>query len=161
MTLSLIVAVAQNQVIGRDGELPWHLRADLQRFKAITMGHHILMGRATYDSIGRLLPGRTTVILSRQDDYVVDGALVAGSLDEALQLSRQDSEVFVVGGQSLYQSALPRADRLYLTRVLASVRGDVFFPELDLQNWLLTETESHPADAENDHAYRFEVYDRQ
>ena len=160
MKLSVIVAVAENHVIGREGALPWHLRADLQRFKRITIGHHLIMGRSTYESIGRLLPGRTTIILSRQDGYAVEGALVASSLADACQLASQDSEAFVVGGSSVYAAALPLAERLYLTRVLAHVDGDVHLPELDLQQWQLLESELQEADEQNDHACRFEIHQR-
>ncbi len=161
MKLSLIVAISNNGVIGYQGQLPWHLSADLQRFKRITMGHHIIMGRATYESIDRLLPGRTTVILSRQPDYMIPGALVAGDLEQACTLANGDDEVFIIGGSSVYKSALGIVDRIYLTRVLADVEGDTFFPPLDLSSWQRVESEDHPADDRNDHDYLFEVYDRE
>ena len=160
MKLSLIVAISNNGVIGHQGQLPWHLSADLQRFKRITMGHHIIMGRATYESIDRLLPGRTTVILSRQPDYAVPGALVAGDLEQACILASGDDEAFIIGGSSVYESALGIVDRIYLTRVRADVEGDTFFPPLDFSGWQLVDSEEHPADDRNDHDYLFEVYDR-
>jgi dihydrofolate reductase len=160
MKLSLIVAISNNGVIGHQGQLPWYLSADLQRFKRITMGHHIIMGRATYESIDRVLPGRTTVILSRQPDYAIPGALVAGDLKQACTLASGDDEAFIIGGSSVYESALGIVDRIYLTRVRADVEGDTFFPPLDFSGWQLVESEEHPADDRNDHDYLFEVYDR-
>jgi dihydrofolate reductase len=133
--LSVIAAVADNGVIGRDNTLPWHLPEDLKRFKALTMGHHILMGRKTYESLGRLLPGRTTVIVSRNPQYKVAGALVADSLPQALALCGDDAEVFVIGGNELYQAALPLADKLYLTRVHQDFSCDTYFPSYDATRW--------------------------
>jgi len=162
MKLSILVAVSENGVIGRKGELPWHLSADLRRFKRLTMGHTIVMGRKTWESIGRPLPGRRMVVVSRQADYLASGASVVTSLEEAYQ-SAQDAgeeEVFVIGGAEIYRLALPQADRLYLTRVLAQVEGDTFFPELDLASWKRLESESHLSDAKNDYAYRFEILER-
>ena len=160
MKLSLIVAISNNGVIGHQGQLPWHLSADLQRFKRITMGHHIIMGRVTYESIDRLLPGRTSVILTRQQDYAIEGALVAGSIGVACDLAAADEEAFIIGGSSVYESALDIVERIYLTRVLADVQGDTFFPPLELVKWQLVESEELSADDRNDHDYRFEIYDR-
>jgi dihydrofolate reductase len=133
--LSIIAAVADNGVIGRDNTLPWHLSEDLKRFKALTMGHHILMGRKTYESLGRLLPGRTTVVISRNPQYQVAGALVAGSLPQAIALCGDDGEVFVIGGNELYKAALPLADKLYLTRIHREFAGDAYFPAYDAAQW--------------------------
>jgi dihydrofolate reductase len=134
--LSVIAAVARNGVIGRDNDLPWRLPEDLKRFRALTMGHHIIMGRKTYDSLGRLLPGRSTVIVSRNPDYAVPGAIVAGSLKQALQAcGDDDEEVFVIGGAQLYREALPLADRLYLTWIEQDFEGDAHFPPLDIGQW--------------------------
>jgi dihydrofolate reductase len=160
MKLSLIVAISNNGVIGHQGQLPWHLSADLQRFKRITMGHHIIMGRVTYESIDRLLPGRTSIILTRQQDYAIEGALVAGSITAACDLAAADEEAFIIGGSSVYESALDIVDRIYLTRVLADVQGDTFFPPLELAEWKRVESEDWSADDRNDHDHRFEVYDR-
>ena len=160
MKLSLIVAISNNGVIGHQGQLPWHLSADLQRFKRITMGHHIIMGRVTYESIDRLLPGRTSIILTRQQDYAIEGALVAGSIRVACDLAAADEEAFIIGGSSVYESALDIVERIYLTRVLADVQGDTFFPPLELVKWQLVESEELSADDRNDHDYRFEIYDR-
>ena len=122
--VSLIAAVAANGVIGRDGSMPWHLPEDLKRFKALTMGHAIVMGRKTYDSIGRLLPGRRTIIVTRQRDYRIDGAEVVHSVDAAIALARDDDEVFVIGGGETYVQALPPADRLLITEIDAPPPGD-------------------------------------
>ncbi|MCC7475434.1 MAG: dihydrofolate reductase [Pirellulales bacterium] len=167
MRISIIVAVAENGVIGRGGELPWRLSADLKRFKQLTMGHTIIMGRRTWESIGRPLPGRRTVVVSRQPGYEVndevgDAVAVATSLPNALKLAEQagDTEAFIVGGAEMYGEGLPRADRLYLTRVQARVDGDTLFPSYDATCWNRTSTEHHPADAKNQFAVDFEQYDR-
>jgi len=133
--LSLIVAVADHGVIGINNRMPWHLPEDLKRFKALTMGHHIIMGRKTYESLGRLLPGRTTVIVTRNPEYAVEGALIAHSLDEALALCADDSEPFLIGGAQLYKAGLARATEIYLTRVHADFAGDAYLPEFDLSAW--------------------------
>lgn len=158
--LSLIVAISENYVIGREGQLPWHLSADLKRFKKLTMGHHIVMGRKTYDSIGRQLPGRTSVVLTRQTDWSVEGVLTATGLETALELAGDDEEVFIIGGSQIYQLALPLVERLYVTRVQASVSGDTYFPEITSEQWQLEQTDSFSADEKNDHDYSFLVYSR-
>jgi dihydrofolate reductase len=160
MRLSLIVAVSENNVIGRGGRLPWHLSADLKRFKRLTMGHHMIMGRKTFESIGRLLPGRITVVLTRQAAYPAEGAMVAGSLDEALSRISGDGEVFIIGGAELYRSALHRVSRIYQTVVHAQVEGDTCFPEVDWTHWLWLEDVRFAADEDNDYDYSFRVYDR-
>lgn len=141
--LALVVAVSANGVIGRDGGLPWHLPEDLRHFRRVTIGHAIIMGRRTWDSIGRPLPRRRSIVVTRQRGLEIPGCEVAHSLDEAIALARAggDAEPRVVGGAALYQAALPLATRLYLTRVLREVQGDTFFPELDLARW--QETERH------------------
>ena len=135
MKLSVIAAIASNGVIGRDNSLPWHIPEDLRHFKALTMGHHLIMGRKTYESLGRLLPGRTTVIVSHNQDYRVPGAIVTSSLLQAVEACGGDEEVFIVGGAQLYREALPLADKLYLTLVDAEFSGDVFFPPYDQAQW--------------------------
>jgi len=136
MTLTLVAAVGGNGVIGRGGDLPWPRTGDLAHFRALTMGHVLLMGRTTYDSIGRPLPGRTTVVLTRQADWSAPGVRVAHDLESALALTRTlDGEVFVVGGAQLYTATLPIADRLVLTRVEQSPPGDTFFPHVDWSVW--------------------------
>jgi dihydrofolate reductase len=158
--ISLIVAMARNRVIGADNKIPWHLPNELKLFKRLTMGHHIIMGRKTYESIARLLPGRTTVIVTRQRDYAVPGALVTHSVDEALKACKGDDEVFVIGGADLFRETLLTADRLYLTTVDAEPAGDTFMPELDPTGWNEISTESFDKDDKHEHAYRLTVYDR-
>jgi dihydrofolate reductase len=164
MRISIIAAIAENGVIGREGKLPWHLSDDLRRFKRLTMGHTIVMGRRTWESIGRPLPGRRMVVVSRQANYRTDAddVEVATSLDEALgkAATAGDEETFIIGGAELYRESLTRADRMYFTCVLADVAGDTYFPDFDWDDWCLVEAEEHQADANNDHPYSFEVYDR-
>jgi len=166
MKLTLIVAVSENGVIGRDGDLPWRLSADLKRFKHVTMGHVMLMGRKTWESIGRPLPGRTSIVISRQADFQTgfDDVPVAVNLDEALSKARSAAadanEVFVIGGAKFYEMTLPRADRLLLTRVLADVEGDVVFPPVDWGEWRLMSEKQHPADEKNEFAHTYQVFER-
>jgi dihydrofolate reductase len=158
--ISLIVAMAKNRVIGADNRIPWHLPNELRLFKSLTMGHHIVMGRRTYESINRLLPGRTTVIVTRQRGYQVPGAIVAHSVKDALDAARDDSEIFVIGGADLFRETLPVADRLHLSVVDAEPAGDTFMPELDLSAWREASSQSFQADEKHAHAYRYSVYDR-
>jgi dihydrofolate reductase len=144
--LSIIVAVAHNGVIGVNNTLPWHLPEDLKRFRALTMGHHIIMGRKTYDSLGRLLPGRTTVIVTRNENYKVEGALVAHSLEAAIALCEDDEEMFLIGGAELYQTGLKLAHKLYITEIELDVAGDAFFPKLVSTEWQETEREAHTSE---------------
>lgn len=142
-TLSLIVTVAHNRVIGINNTLPWHLPEDLKRFRALTTGHHIIMGRKTYESLGRLLPGRTTVIVTRNKGYQLAGALIAHSLAAAIALCENDDEVFLIGGAELYQDGLRYAHKLYITEIELEVAGDAFFPVIDLHEWQETLREAH------------------
>jgi dihydrofolate reductase len=142
-TLSIIVAVANKQVIGLNNTLPWHIPEDLKRFRALTMGHHIIMGRKTFESLGRLLPGRTTVIVTRNKHFKVEGALIAHSLQAALLLAAGDAEPFLIGGAELYKDGLQLANKLYLTEVHAEFAGDAFFPEIDASDWQLCEKKDH------------------
>ena len=136
MKISLIVAMASNRVIGLNNKMPWHLSADLKKFKQITMGSPILMGRKTYESIGKPLPGRTNIIISRNTDYQQAGCLVFNNLETALQsASELTNELFVIGGSDLYQTLLPLADKLYLTLINQAFEGDTYFPEIDLNEW--------------------------
>jgi dihydrofolate reductase len=129
------VAIARNGVIGSQGKLPWHIPEDLQRFRALTMGHHIIMGRRTYQSIGRLLPGRTSVIVTRNPGFSVPGAVMAASVEQAITQCAGDEEVFVIGGAEIYRAALPAADRIYLTDIKSDVKGDTRFPDFDRGGW--------------------------
>lgn len=158
--LSLIVAMAKNRIIGADGRIPWHLPNELQLFKSVTMGHHIVMGRKTYESINRLLPGRTTVIVTRQRDYAIPGAKIAHTLEDAIAQCAGDSEIFVIGGGELYRAAMPLADRLYLTVVDAEPAGDTQMPAFNPAQWRLHSTQQFRKDERHAHGYRFEVHDR-
>ncbi len=135
-TITIVVAVAANGVIGREGGMPWRLPGEQARVKKLTMGHVLVMGRRTFDSIGRALPGRTTVVVTRQPDWQAEGALVAGSVDAALEIAaRHDREVFVFGGAEIYAAAIPRADRMVVTWVDQEPAGDTTFPEVDWDQW--------------------------
>lgn len=157
--ISIIAAMGQAHVIGFQGKLPWHLPADLRYFKAYTTGKTIVMGRKTFDSIGRPLPNRRNVVVTRQSDWAHVGCEVLHSLD-ALQAQHDTSEQVIIGGATLYQQALPWADRLLLTRIDAAFEGDTYFPEWDASVWQLSSSEAHQPDDKNPYAYRFEVYDR-
>ena len=165
MQLSIIVAVAENGVIGRNGDLPWRLSADLRRFKQTTMGHAMIMGRKTWESIGKPLPGRKSIVVSRDESYDTgfDEVSVVTNLDDALADARsaeQADEAFVIGGAGIYEICLPRADRLYLTRVHATVEGDVRLPAIDWDQWQLCEAEGHPADEKNDYSHTYQLWQR-
>lgn len=158
--LSLIVAMTENGVIGRGGDMPWRMSDDLRRFKRITLGHHIVMGRKTYDSIGRPLPGRTSIVISRQATYADPQVRAARSLDEALQLASGDHEVFITGGSQIFAMALPHVDRMYLTRIHCELDGDTHFPDVDWSRWRLIEQQTHRADDRNQYDYSFQTYER-
>jgi dihydrofolate reductase len=158
--VSLIVAVAKNGVIGANNGIPWRLPAEQQLFKRVTMGHHIVMGRKTYESIGRLLPGRTTVIVTRQRGYSVPGAVVVHSLREALAAAANDDEVFVIGGAELFKEALPIASRIHLSVVDAEPPGDTFMPPFDERDWTETKSEHHPPDDRHVYGYTYRLLER-
>ena len=168
MRISIIAAVAENGVIGRSGALPWRLSSDLQRFKQLTMGHTVIMGRRTWESIGRALPGRRMVVVSRQPGYRVgiEEVRVAASIKDALDIAEAagEEEAFIIGGAELYREAFPMADRLYLTIVMADVEGDTFFPlkvdEFEWDSWVCLENETHEADAQNDYPFMYSVFHR-
>lgn len=153
--LSIIVAVANHNVIGINNTLPWHLPEDLKRFRALTTGHHIIMGRKTYESLGRLLPNRTTVIVTRNKNYQIEGALIAHNLQAALALC-DDNEPFLIGGAELYKEGIQLANKLYLTEVHADFKGDAFFDQIDLARWHEVGREKHIA--ENGLQYSYVCY---
>ena len=161
MTVSIIVAMTADRVIGRDNTLPWRLPADLRRFKRLTLGHHLVVGRKTWESIGRPLPGRKMVVITRQRDFRADGVEVVHSVDDALAVAREngEDEVFIAGGEEIYRQTLARAHRLYLTRVHATIEGDAFFPEYDAAAWTEVEREDRAADEKNPHAFSFITYE--
>jgi len=161
MIVSILAAAAENGVIGRENRLPWHLRTDLVRFRKLTMGHHVFMGRKTFDSIGKKpLTGRPTIVITRQSSYLAPGAMLAQSIEEAIALCAGDSEVFNLGGADIFAQSMPEADRIYLTRVHAMIDGDARFPFIDPRQWLLVCSEAHPADEKNDYPFTFEDYER-
>lgn len=162
MIVSLIVAIEQNRGIGYQGEVPWKLSTDLKLFRKRTMGHYLIQGRKTYESIGRPLPGRNMVVVTRQTDYQAEGCSVVHSLSQALDLARSDgeTEAFVSGGAGIYAEALPTANRIYLTRVLAEVETDVFFPEWGPNQWEVIEESEHPVGEKDQHPFIFQTLER-
>jgi len=159
--ISIIVAVSTNGVIGLDGDLPWRMPTDLKRFKRLTMGHHLVVGRRTWDEVGRPLPGRIMVVVTRDPDFHADGVTVANSLTAALHIARDDDEIFVAGGGEIYRQALPLADRMYITRVHTSIEGDTTFPEFEESEWILVEREDHLADESNPYPFSFLTYQKE
>jgi dihydrofolate reductase len=155
MRKSLVVAMARNRVIGRNNALPWRLPAELAHFKRVTMGHPIIMGRKTYESIGKPLPGRMNIVVSRNRGFVAPGCTVVDSLDRAYAAAGDADEVSIIGGTSLFEAALPAADCIHLTEVDADVEGDTWFPEFDRSQWRETQIDRHGADER--HAYAFRI----
>ncbi|HHQ4761933.1 type 3 dihydrofolate reductase [Aeromonas veronii] len=162
MKISMIAALAKKQVIGKNNLMPWHMPADLAHFKRVTLGKPVLMGRKTFESIGRPLPGRRNLVISRNPDYQAEGIEVVGSVEAALALLAGSSveELMVIGGGHLYAEMLPSADCLYLTRIDLAVEGDTRFPAFDDGQWQRIACESHPADEKNPHPYSFETWQR-
>lgn len=160
MTISLIVAVAENNVIGKNNQLAWHLPADLKLFKNLTTGHHIIMGRKTYESIGKPLPDRISVIITRQENYKAEGCIVVKSLQDAIQISKNDEEVFIIGGAEIFREAIPIADKIYLTRIHQSFEGDTFFQELDQNVWEETKRIDFNPDEKNKYPYSFCILEK-
>ena len=158
--LSILVAMAKNRVIGANNTLPWHLPADLKHFKAQTMGHHIVMGRKTYESIGKPLPGRTTVVVSRDRNLKLPGCTVVNSLEAALSACGDDTEIFVIGGAEIFAQALEFADTLYITEIKRDVAGDVSFPEFDRTEWEEISREIHHQETPEALDYHFVEYRR-
>lgn len=162
MTISCIVAVAHNRVIGRDNDIPWYLPADLQYFKKVTLGHTVVMGRNCYNSIGRPLPKRTNIIVTRDPFYISSVCPIARSIPEALKIANEkgETEVFIIGGGQIYAQTVDLWDRLYLTEVDIDVAGDIFFPEIDMKQWNLLSEELHTKDEKNEYNYVFKVFER-
>ncbi|TCS44013.1 dihydrofolate reductase [Reinekea marinisedimentorum] len=166
MRISLIWAMAENRTIGRNNKLPWHLPNDLKYFKQLTTGKAVIMGRKTYESIGKPLPNRTNIVITRDESYRAEGVHVVTSLDQAIELAEASSlvnasdEVIVMGGAEIYKLCLPRADRLYITFVHAEVAGDAFFPEFDLSQFTEIGREAFSADDSNPYNYSFAVFDK-
>ena len=160
MNISLIAAIDRGRVIGMDNAMPWHMPADLKHFKRITLGKPVVMGRKTFDSIGRPLPGRTNIIVTRDPDYRAESCVTVSSVDAALQAAEGAEEVMVIGGANLFEQLLPRATRIYLTEIKADFAGDSHFPALVPGHWLERERQDHPADASNPYPYSFVVLER-
>lgn len=158
--LSLIAAMDNNRLIGNKNDLPWRLPADLQHFKSITMGKPIIMGRKTWESLGRPLPGRKNIAITRDITYQAEGAEVVHSLEQALEQAAEADEAMIIGGANLYAQALHSVERLYLTRVDGEFEGDAWFPEIAEAEWELVASEAHEPDERNPHAYRFETWQR-
>jgi len=158
--ISLVAAMANNRVIGKDNQMPWHMPADLKHFKAVTMGHPIIMGRRTFDSLGRPLPGRLNIVVSRQLGLEIPGVVVVSSLEKAIELVHQESEVMVIGGQMLFELALPLAHKMFLTFIDTDIEGDTFFPAWDQAEWEVVSEQPHQADDKNPFNYRFVDYAR-
>lgn len=159
-TISIIVAISNNNAIGKDNQLLWHLPADLKHFKQITSGHTIIMGRKTFDSIGRPLPNRRNIVITRQSNLAIEGVEVVNSLNEALELCKAENEVFIIGGAELYRTALPLVQKIYLTTVHKAFDADAFFPEIDLKEWMETEKATHAPDEKNAFSYTFSTLER-
>ena len=160
MVLSIIAAFDLNYVIGSENKLPWHLPADLKLFKSTTMGHHVIMGRNTFESIGKPLQGRIFVVITSKEDYHPEGVLIANSLSEAIKLCGKDEEVFIIGGGQVFSEAINIADRLYITLIHHHFEGDTYFPELNLDEWKQVMREDMPANEKNAWPYSFILYER-
>lgn len=163
MKVSIIAAVSTNGVIGLNDGLPWRQSTDLKRLKALTLGHHYIQGRKTYDTVGRPLPGRINVVITRQPDFAAEGIIVVHTLEDALRVAEAagDPEAFVAGGAQIFEQALHRADKMYLTRIHAELAGDTFFPEFDdVSEWHLADAEHFDADEKNQYPYSFLTYER-
>ena len=162
MIISTIVAVAKNNVIGRNNDIPWYLPADLKYFKKTTINHHIIMGRKCFQSIGKPLPKRTNIIITRDPFFIATNCLVLNSLEEALNTAYEngEEEVFIIGGGQIYEMSKDLWDKIYLTEVDLEVEGDVFFPEIDPTAWRVLSSESHKADEKNEYDYNFKVLER-
>jgi dihydrofolate reductase len=158
--VSIIAAMDRNRLIGNKNQLPWHLPADLAHFKKVTMGKPVIMGRKTFESIGRPLPGRTNIVLTRSADFHAENVLVAQSLQQALEYSAGNDEVMIIGGSSIYELALQEADRLYMTYIQGNYQGDAWFPDFDPGQWRVIASEEHTADEKNLCDYRFVTYER-
>ncbi|NMP15939.1 type 3 dihydrofolate reductase [Thalassotalea sp. Y01] len=159
--LSMIVAHANNRVIGKDNDMPWHMPADLKYFKKTTLKKPVIMGRKTFESIGFPLPGRRNIVITRDANYQADGIETVDSVDAALALVTDVEEIMVIGGGSIYQHCLPAADRLYITEIDLTTDGDTFFPDYNADNrWQCVSEDAHQADENNTHPYNFKVYER-
>ncbi|MCZ2158297.1 dihydrofolate reductase [Bartonella sp. 220] len=166
LPICLIAAVAENGVIGREGAMPWHLSTDLQRFKALTFGKPIIMGRKTWDSLGKPLPGRVNIVITRNHNFIAEGAITTHSLSEACSVAKREASqngadaFFIIGGGEIFQQGLHIADKIFLTEVLTSIEGDSFFPVFDKEKWTIVQTQYISEGDKDNHPTRFVVYER-
>ncbi|MBW2976454.1 type 3 dihydrofolate reductase [Candidatus Woesearchaeota archaeon] len=160
MIISLIAAIGKNKVIGKGNSLPWKLPADMKRFKELTEGKPVIMGRKTFESIGKPLPKRKNIILTRDQDYRAENCIVVHSIEEALEAAENNEEIMIIGGAQVYREFLPKADRMYLTLIDADFEGDAYFPEYKIEEWDETSYEEHEMDKDNPHDYVFLVLER-
>lgn len=158
--ITVIAAVAENNALGKENQLLWHLPDDFKRFKTLTSGHYIIMGRKTFESFPKPLPNRTHVIISRQANYQPEGCIVVNSLEQAIEACPKTEEVFIIGGGEIYRQSIEVADKLDLTKVHATFEADTYFPEVDLSEWQLVFEEYHPKDERHDFAFTFQTYFR-
>lgn len=158
--ISIIVAVAENNVIGKDNDLIWHLPRDLKHFKETTTGHYVIQGRKTFESCGKPLPNRTNVIITRDNNYKAEGCIVVHSLEDAIKEAKDDSEAFIIGGGKIYEQAMSLVDRIYLTRVHHSFEGDTFFPEINMEEWIEIDRRDFEPDEKNKYSFTILTLDR-
>lgn len=158
--VTLIAAAGENNELGKDNDLVWHLPDDFKRFKILTTGHYIIMGRRTFETFPKLLPNRTHVVITRKENYSPEGAIVVHSIDEALEVAKNDKHPFVIGGGEIYKLSLPKADRIELTRVHGTFDADTYFPEFNEENWKLVSSEFHPKDDRHNYSFTYLTYDR-
>jgi dihydrofolate reductase len=156
--ITIIAAAAENNALGKDNDLVWHLPDDFKRFKQLTTGHHIMMGRKTFESFPKPLPNRTHVVITRNKNYKKEGAVVVHSIEEALKLAKNDPQPFIIGGGEIYKQGLPFTDKIELTRVHAHVEADAFFPDIDENDWQLIAEEYHPKDEQHEFAFTYLTY---
>jgi dihydrofolate reductase len=158
--LSLIAAISENNALGKENKLLWHLPADLKRLKALTMGHNLIMGRKTFESLGKPLPGRPHIIISKQKNYFPEGASVVDSIEKAIELAKEDNQPFIFGGGEIYKLTLHLVQKIYITKVHANFEGDTFFPELSSDEWKLVDCQKFEPDDKNKFSYSYLEYDR-
>ncbi|UNY99147.1 dihydrofolate reductase [Zhouia spongiae] len=158
--ITIIAAAAENNALGKDNDLVWHLPDDFKRFKQLTTGHHIIMGRKTFESFPKPLPNRTHIVITRQKNYAPEGCIVVGSLDKALELSKTDDTPYIIGGGEIYKLSIQIADRIELTRVHGTFEADTFFPEIDENKWQLVKSEFHAADDKHKFPFTYLTYER-
>lgn len=158
--LTMIAAAAENNALGKDNDLVWHLPDDFKRFKRLTSGHHIIMGRKTFESFPKLLPDRTHIIITRKKDYNPEGTLVVNSIEEAIKLAKLDNQPYIIGGGEIYEMGIKVADRIELTRVHGEFEADTFFPNIDENEWELVKEQYHPKDEKHDYAFTYLTYER-